>query len=77
MKHFGKNEFDYLFQMQGREVLYFAFVNIDDNTINHSRKVYTILQILADIGGLVGSLVAIFAFLLYGWNQQRFVMKYL
>jgi len=68
MKNTGKNEFDYLFEMQGREVLYFAFVNIDDNSVQHSRKVYSILQLLGEIGGLVGSLFAIFSFLLYSWN---------
>jgi len=68
MKNTGKNEFDYLFEMQGREVLYFAFVNIDDNSVQHSRKVYNILQLLGEIGGLVGSLFAIFSFLLYSWN---------
>jgi len=68
MKNTRKNEFDYLFEMQGREVLYFAFVNIDDNSVQHSRKVYNILQLLGEIGGLVGSLFAIFSFLLYSWN---------
>jgi len=68
MKNTGKNEFDYLFEMQGREILYFAFVNIDDNSVQHSRKVYNILQLLGEIGGLVGSLFAIFSFLLYSWN---------
>ena len=71
------NEYDFLMEMEGRQVLFMAFIWLNDGQIQHTRQVYTIFDLLGDLGGVIGAIFPLFALLVGAWNEQLFILKYL
>ena len=70
-----------LFRLEKQELLpYERFDNtwvsvtleMDLNVMNYERKVYTIIDMLSDIGGLTGIIATMFGILNATWNYNAF-----
>ena len=76
-----KQEYEDLFKLTRKEVLpYEKFDNtwisvtieMDLNLMTYERTLYTMFDLLSDVGGLSGILVTIFSVLITCWNYNSF-----
>ena len=60
------------FLADGEEFYFSLYIGIEDKKVNIKRKVYTLLDLLGDVGGLYGALYSIFAGILSTYVTSQY-----
>ena len=65
------------FHQETRQTLYGSYFFVSNERVEHSRKVYSIVDLLAALGGLLSLLLAVFKGIGHFFNKEQIVAKFI